>query len=517
MKLSRRSLLGAGSLGLAGLAAGMAGAESLQYKPRRARRAKNVIFCVVDGMAHQTFSMVDAHSRYVNGKPSYWGWLVDQEFAVNGLQETRSLSSVVTDSAAASSTWGSGRRVWNGMINTFPDGTPDGVELRTLYGLLHEKGVRTGLVTTTTITHATPSGFAINCVNRDLEALIAERYLKSGVDVLMGGGNRFFAADKRKDKMDLYAKFREAGYDVVQDRTGMLASRARKVLGIFADGHLPYTVDRNHSPEIAAKVPTLAEMTAHAINELKTNRNGFFLQIEGGRVDHAAHSSDLAGLFYDQIAFEDALKVAIDFAMADGDTLVIITADHACGGPSLNGDGEEYIDTNTALASFSGFKASFETILKTLGASPSVGDVQGLVQAKLGYKLTPTEASAVVDATKGNSPFKASNFYRSVNMTMATVLGNHNRVNFTSGNHTAEHVLVTAVGPGAEQVGGITPNTRFFDIMLAAKGLKHENPTMDFATAARNMDKMKAAIDPDFIDMYSAHEECGCDEAYGYR
>jgi alkaline phosphatase len=396
------------------------------------------------------------------------------------------------------------------MINTFPDGTQNGIELRTLYGLLHEKGVRTGLVTTTTITHATPSGFAINCVNRDLEALIAERYLKSGVDVLLGGGNRFFAADKRKDKMDLYAKFREAGYDVVQDRAGLMASKSRKVLGIFSEGHLPFTVDRNHSTEIAAKVPTLAEMTTHAINELKTNRNGFVLQIEGGRVDHAAHSSDVAAMFYDQIAFEDAVKVAVDFALADGDTLVIITADHACGGPSLNGDGDEYIDTNAALASFSNFKASFDTLLKMLGTSPSVGDVQGLVQAKLGYKLTPAEALAVVDAAKGNSPFKVSNFYRSVNMTMATVLGNHNRVNFTSGNHTGEHVLVTAIGPGAEQVAGITPNTQFFDMMLAAKGLKHENPSMDFETAARNMEKMKAAMDPDFIEMYAAHEECGC-------
>src|SRR5688500_9496399 len=153
MKFTRRQLLATGAAGLAGCA--LAGPTKETATKGPAKKAKNIIFCVADGMAAQTMSIGDQFQKLTAGKSSYWAWLMEQDGVVNGLQETRSLSSVVTDSSAASSTWGSGRRIWNGQVNMYPDGTA----LRTLHDLMHDAGMRTGLVTTTTITHATPAGF----------------------------------------------------------------------------------------------------------------------------------------------------------------------------------------------------------------------------------------------------------------------------------------------------------------------------------------------------------------------
>ena len=300
-KFSRRSLLGAGALG----AVSLIGSNAEAVVSAKPKRAKNIIFCVSDGMSMGVPTMVDHLSQIRDRRNSYWAWLIKQPWAVTGLQDTRSLNSVVTDSSAASSSWGSGSHIWNGMVNMLPDKT----ELRTLTQLMIAAGVKCGLVTTATITHATPAGFCVNHLWRDEEEKIAEHYLTSGVDVLMGGGDKFFDGVKRKDKMDLYAKFAAAGYAVVKDSASLASSNSKRVLGIFSDGHIPYTIDRDNDPALQATVPTLADMAKAAIAKLKGGKNGFLLQIEGARIDHAAHTDDLAAQLFDQIAFEEAVRM----------------------------------------------------------------------------------------------------------------------------------------------------------------------------------------------------------------
>lgn len=496
MKLTRRELIGAGGLAAAGLSFGFAPNPKDIFK--RFKRPKNVIFCVVDGMPLQIMAMTDHFLQIRDGKRSYWSTLLDEPYVVNGLQDTRSLNSVVTDSSAASSAWGSGRRIWNGQVNMFPDGT----ELKTLYQLVREKGVRRGLVTTTRITHATPAGFAVNCIQRDLEGLIAEKYLPLDMDVLMGGGDRFFNPEKRADKRDLYSEYKSAGYTLVRNKHE-LKEAAGKLLGVFSDTHLPYTVDRINTPELDAAVPTLAEMSAKALALLKGSPNGFILQIEGGRVDHGGHSNDLAAMIYDQIEFEEAMKVAVEFALEDGETLVIITADHACGGASLNGAGEEYIESTAGLESVSKMKASYDTIFRSIGRTPTPERVAEAVRESLDIELTNEESEAVVRAAEGESPFRVSKFMSGLNSALATVLGNYTKVVFTSGNHTNEHVLVTALGPGAEACAGLTPNVSFFDLMLSAYEIEHKNPTMTFEEAKKHYDRMKDRVTVQLLERYS--------------
>ncbi len=507
MKFSRRSLFGSGA---ASLFAGALSFPARSQNNKPGQKPKNIIFCVADGMAIQVVTMVDQYQQIVHGHRSYWSTLLDEEYATSGLQDTRSLNSLVTDSAAASSAWGSGRHIWNGQINMFPDKT----QLRTLTSLMSEAGVRCGLVTTTTMTHATPAGFAVNCIERDFEGLIAEEYLKSGVDVLLGGGAKFFSPTLRPDKKDLYAEFRQAGYNIATTRKELLdGAKSAKILGIFHDTHLPFTVDQRHNAEYQETKPTLAEMARTAIENLKDSPKGFLLQIEGGKVDHGAHGNDLAAMLYDQMAFEEAVKVAVEFALKDKETLVIITADHACGGPSLNGAGEEYIDSTSGLKHLSGMESSYAPIFKAIGTTPSSAQVRDVVNAKLGVTFTDAEAKGVAAAIKGKSPFALSQFHKSPNAALAMALGNHTKVTWTSGNHTSDHVLVTAVGPGNEEMAGVTPNIRFFDIMLASKDLKWENPTMTFEEAKKHRVKPQVALDPELHRLYASDEEC--ESAFG--
>ncbi|MCW5939924.1 MAG: alkaline phosphatase [Fimbriimonadaceae bacterium] len=504
MKLSRRSLIGAGALGVGATALGWPNAWP--NPSRRRHGVKNVIFCVVDGMALQALAMADQLRQLEGGEPTYWTQLIGKPHATTGLQSTRSLSSIVTDSAAASSAWGSGRKVWNRMLNEFPDGT----KLKTLASIMVEAGVKVGLVTTTSITHATPAGFAVNCHDRDLEGLIAERYLTSGVDVLMGGGNRFFAPDKRPDKKDLYAEFAKAGYTVALNRDQALAWKGGKILGVFSERHLPFAVDRKNSADLTRRVPSLAEMARTAINGLQSSPDGFLLQIEGGRVDHGGHANDLAGLLFDQYEFDEAVKVAVEFALEDGETLVVITADHACGGPSLNGAGTEYFDTTESFKAVSNMKASYESLIPVLGERPDSDKVRATIKDLLGIEMTTEDADLASGIFKGQNPFKAGQFFKGTTQALAALLGNYTKVTWTSGNHTSEHVLLTAVGPGSDFAVGLHENATLFDVMLDAKEIQYQNPVMDFESAKKFYDKMKTGADPELQALYGAHEECAC-------
>ncbi len=489
MRFSRRDLLALG--GASALSSALPASARAQSGKSR---AKNIIFCVSDGMAASIPTMADHFRQLEHGKPSYWNWLMKQEFTVNGLQDCRSLNSVVTDSAAAASTWGSGQWIWNGQLNMYPDGT----ELRTLTQIMSQAGIKCGLVTTATITHATPAGFSVNCESRDKEALIAEKYLtNSGVDILMGGGDRFFSAEGRPDKRDLYADFQRAGFAVVKDRAATLGLKAQKILAIYSASHMPYTIDQLHDPKLIASTPTLAEMSRVALDNLKDAKNGFLLQIEGAKIDHGCHANDLAAAIYDQIAFEEAVKVAIDFALKDGNTLVVVTADHATGGPALNGAGDEYIDSTAGLRLLSGMKSTYAGLLTAMGGTPTASNVQQVVEAKLGIKLTAEEAQHVVDSLGGKHPLGANVFMRNPSATLAHMLGNHTKVGWTSGNHTSEHVMVSAIGPGKEHFAGLTQNKDMFGIMLGLKGLKWKNPSISFEEALKHRAKTQTVASRD--------------------
>src|SRR5690606_11570426 len=159
---------------------------------------------------------------------------------------------IVTDSAAASSSWGGGVRVLNGSLNIGPDGE----HYLPILQKFRSSGKKVGCVTTVSITHATPAGFCVNQKKRSDQDAIAEQYPELGLDVMMGGGNQYFSPDKRKDKKDIYAEYLAKGWQIVKTRDEMISAKpTAPILGVFAEDALPYSIDRESASELKRNVP----------------------------------------------------------------------------------------------------------------------------------------------------------------------------------------------------------------------------------------------------------------------
>ena len=352
----------------------------------RNKRTKNIIFLVSDGMSTGTMVMADLYLKRKYGRPSSWMDLYESNLGQRALMDMASASSVVTDSSAASSSWGGGVRVNNGSLNI----SPNGKENMPILQKFKNAGKKVGCVTTVMITHATPAGFCTWSKSRNAMDEIALNYTELGLDVMLGGGSNYFDAAQRKDKKDVFEMLKKKGYTIARTRNEMLKAPANKPLyGVFAEEALPYSIDRAQSAEEQASIPTLAEMTAKAIDQLKSHPNGFVIQVEGGKVDWAAHGNDIGALLYDQVAFDEAVKVALDFAKADGNTLVVITSDHGNANPGLI-YGKECNDNFDRLQNFT---HSNDWILQQINANDSVAKVKEHVAQHCGG-MTITEEQA---------------------------------------------------------------------------------------------------------------------------
>ena len=267
--ISRRSFLSRSGLAAAAgstFAAPHIALSAEQLLTTPGQKPKRIIHIVSDGMSIGTLTCANLFSEKTRQRPLAWTQLLGNPAAHQCLMNTRSLNSMVTDSSAASSAWGSGSRVVNGAVNILPDGRL----LTPLYALFADKGWGTGLVTTAEITHATPAGFAIAVKSRGDSQAIAAQYLDRKVDVLLGGGHPFFSPNSRKDKRDLRGDFAKAGYTVMNTAADLEnAPPDTRLLGTFADGHLPYTIDRRSDPKLVARVPTIATLTRAALARLE--------------------------------------------------------------------------------------------------------------------------------------------------------------------------------------------------------------------------------------------------------
>lgn len=428
---------------------------------------KGVVFMVSDGMSQGVLTMAENFSKIVHGKGTRWWELIDDRKSVRGLMETSSASSYVTDSAAASSAWGGGLKVNNRSINVRPDGSESVPILRQLKSLGH----RTGLVTTATITHATPAGFAAVTKNRDDEHLIAPQY-NGTVDILMGGGMKFFDPAQRVDSRDVLSAFTAAGYELIRNRDSMLKSKSDRILGLFSDSHIPFEVDRLNNPMLTAKTPTLSEMSETALKNLLGHPEKFLLQIEGGRVDHGAHANDIAGLIWDQLAFDAALAKVLEMVSGRDDILVVVTSDHGNANPGLNGTGREYGTSNKAFESISRMTASYEAIIREWGtlADNSAENLAAIISTKLGFTLSKDESETLYASFTKGEVVEWSDQLANPNGLLGQFAGNHTGIGWTGTSHTSDPTMISAIGPQAERFSGVVPNHevhRHFLEMLA--------------------------------------------------
>ena len=317
------------------------------------QKAKNIIFFLGDGMGP---SVTTAARIYRGGEDSllHFERLMERTARI----KTYSNDYQTTDSAPSMGSYMTGIKINNDVISmkdarpikTNKDGSDacgagNGSAAVTILELAKARGRAVGAITTTELTHATPASTFSHVCNRDAAYTIAQQIvpggagynaaLGDGVDVLMGGGrNHFTPRDAvlnpkgRPDGRDLMAEFAGAGYYVAGTSAGMMSAKpGRKFVGIYsASSHLDYAYQRR------AEQPTLAEMTGKAIDLLSTNPNGFFLMVEGGKIDHALHDTRARHALEETVAFDDALQLAIERMRAIDpglqNTLIVLTADH---------------------------------------------------------------------------------------------------------------------------------------------------------------------------------------------
>lgn len=456
--IDRRGFLQLGALGGAGMLAGCASTTPVGLSPqapsRGRSRAQNVIFMVSDGMSAGTLTLADMAIRSQQGRPSHWASLWQTQGARRAMCQTHSLNSLVTDSAAAGSAWGSGRHLNNGAINT----TPEGAELTPLFVSARAQGKATGLVTTTRLTHATPASFIANVPARSQEGEIARQILDRGFDVALGGGAKHFKSD------DLIAR---PDIQIVRDASQLRSARREgPLLGLFTDSHMSYEPDRGGDE------PSLRDMTRAALSRLASAPSGFVLQIEGGRVDHAAHANDAVSLIADQIAFDDALASAVEFVQARDDTLLIVTTDHGNANPGLTVYGEEGAQ---GMEMLSRGRQSFAWIEDQLESAGSRREMMGvlpmLVFQATGVELTDGDRAwlhrHLVERERADGFVEV----RGLGPVLGAVLANSFGVAFLSPHHTADLVEVTAIGPGSDRLGPVIDNVDLHRLVVESLDL----------------------------------------------
>ncbi len=295
--------------------------------PDEPARVRNVIFLIGDGMGLSQVALARMKAIGVEGKINM------QLLPVQGLIRTHSANKLVTDSAAAGTALACGIKTDNGMIGMTPDQKP----FCSILELAQANGMATGLVVTSTISHATPASFGSHVKSRKMEPEIAEQLLGNRINVLFGGGRKYFLPKSdpdsgRKDDRNLLAEAADAGYTVIETANQLRWVHGPNVLGLFQLDGLT-TI----SPE-----PMLADMTKKAISILSETVSdsrkygrGFFLMVEGSQIDWACHANNPKACVRQVLLFDEAVRTAVDFALADGHTLVVVTADHETGGLTI--------------------------------------------------------------------------------------------------------------------------------------------------------------------------------------
>ncbi len=399
---------------------------------------KNIIVLVPDGCNQA----VQTLARWYKGSDL----TVDK--MTSGMARTWSANSVITGSAAASTAFGTGFKTEEPFIGVGPSGTgllttykaPLPIEylryrpLATVLEGAKHIGKATGLIATATISHATPGGQSAHVPDRNNELEIAEQQVYQNFDVVFAGGKKRLVA--RTDGENLRDTLISRGYQFVETRDQMLSLTSDKVWGLFCDSMMQPDLDRM---EYGPTEPSISEMTKKAIELLSQNREGFLLFVEGSMVDYGDHSDDPVYAVTDFLAFDEAVKTAVEFAETDGHTAVLAFPDHNCGGMTI---GSYYSDIRKAYD-----KLPVENVINPLkamkltavGVTNKIADKTDPVQIKSAVQAWWNIALADSDVTQILAwPYNKTFFYKLA----AVVSKNYTCIGWTTHGHDGSDVPI---------------------------------------------------------------------------
>ena len=412
---------------------------------------KNVIIMIPDGMSVAGSTI----TRWYNGGEK----LLAFDALAAGMVRSYSSDAIISDSAPAATAYACGVKAQTGNIGVMPNvstlpGGPllDGINNYTPVANIMEaaraKGLATGIVSTSEITHATPADFGAHDISRKKEDNIGEQMLFAGFDVLLGGGTDFFFT-KRADKEDLTAIAKTRGYSYVESTADMKADKGKKLLGLFAPVGMSYDIDRD-----TAKEPSLEEMTVKALSIVSSNAKGFVLMVEGSEVDWAAHANDPVGVVSDINAFDKAVTAALDFAKKDKNTVIIILTDHGNSGINIgnsdsNGDYDK-LPLKTLVDTLRKAKHTAQGTLALVSSDNS--NIKEIVAANYGLDLADKDVEilkASLDAKKSSDAI----------VFLGTLMAKASRIGFTTTGHTGEDVPLYVYNPKTSAAFGLIQNT----------------------------------------------------------
>jgi alkaline phosphatase len=357
--------------------------------------------------------------------------LAVEQLPVMGLINTSSSDSKITDSAAAGTAYSAGVRTYNGAIGV----DPDSISVTTVLEAAQSRGLATGLVATSSITHATPAAFASHVPDRDMAWEIARQIAYADVDVILGGGRRFFDPARRPDSLDLhsYVAARYSYIETADELAKLQTDELHMLFGLFAEEHMPAEPQRS---------PTLPEMTRAALEVLDHDADGFFLMVEGSQPDWRGHDKEpLSAIVAEMLDLDNAVAVALEYQSRHPETLIVVTADHETGGLAIQQAGSRRLLTGAAAAVDSTAAQLTEVSSLANRELATLADSATWYMARLS-RLMRRQARAMVDSS-------------------ALV------ARYTTGSHTAQMVPLFASGPGAEQFGGIKDNHVIGQLLMA--------------------------------------------------
>ena len=447
-----------------------------------AQQAKYVFYFIGDGMG---VNQVNGTEMFLAEKEGRIGIkpLLFASFPVAGVATTFSATNSVTDSSAAGTALSTGTKTYNGAIGLDDDKNV----LQTVAEKAKKAGKRVGITTSVSVDHATPAAFYAHQPNRGMYYEIALDLPKAGFDFYAGGGflKPTTTADK-KEAPSIFPIFEEAGYTIARglDEYKSKASQANKMILIQKEGAepacLPYAIDREEGDM------TLAEITESAISFLtKENNKGFFLMVEGGKIDWACHDNDLATAFREVVDMDNAIKVAYEFYKKHPkETLIVVTADHETGGMGLGtGKYELHLSLLANQKMSQGMLSHAITDLRKKNETVSWEEVKALLAENMGFwktlPLTWEQEKMLRDEyeesfVKKHVVFEQNLYSKTEPLAAAArkVMSQLAMVGWTSYSHTAEYVPVYAVGAGSHLFMGKMDNTEIPKRIAKAGGYK---------------------------------------------
>lgn len=475
--------------------------QGVQLKDVKPGFAKNVIFLIPDGSSSTVSTLTRA--VYNNGES------LNIDEMASGMVKTYNSDTFIADSAPAGTALATGWKTQDKLIGVKPKAaTLNGARVPEVWDELAPaasvleaaklEGKAVGIVATSEVLHATPADFTTHSIHRNNYSVIGEQQVHQNLNVVFGGGKSYLKKDnateanskKRTDGEDMLEALQANGYNIVQTLDEMKSLNKDFVWGLFAEKDIPYDLDRDK-----ATTPSLAEMTEKAIELLSKDKDGFFLMVEGSKVDWAGHANNPIAITSEYAAFDKAVGVALDYAKKNSDTLVVAVTDHGTGGLSIGNLKTSYNYPELPVDVFTKDmkKAKFTEVLTAEKISKDKANAKSLAKEMLGLDLTNEELNTIEKAQKTSE----------IETILGKVMSDRAHLGWTTNGHTGEDVpLYVYTSNYANQLTGTVNNSDIALYIAKAMNLDLDKATDELFVSGKKIKDMGIELNIDLTNKF---------------